>query len=100
MAMVVAAHASGAYAVRPAQPPASIVESSRRYELGKAIFNGSIALKPAAAIPRQEQRLRQLQQRLPAARRNSVDLASLAGRLTPEQLAALEHFLSIRYKIK
>jgi hypothetical protein len=28
-----------------------------------------------------------------------VDLASLAGRLSSEQMAALEYFLKIRYKV-
>jgi hypothetical protein len=92
---------SGSYCVRPVQPPARTIENSQKFELGKAIFVGKAALddQPRAQAPAQHVRLAQLQEKLPARVKKTVDLASLAGKLSREQMAALEYFLKVRYKV-
>ncbi len=75
-----------------------------RYELGKAIFLGKahIAAEVGAASDRarQEKRLGELQEQLPAKVRLGAGLPGLAGRLTSDQLSALEYYLHVRYKTK
>jgi hypothetical protein len=96
---------SGSYCLRPPRPPAGAVEDSQKYECGKAIFAGKVALseqtkeQPRAQVQMQYIRLRQLQEKLPARVKKTVDLPNLAGRLSSEQLAALEYFLKVRYKV-
>ncbi|MDX1984953.1 MAG: hypothetical protein SFV51_32070 [Bryobacteraceae bacterium] len=99
--------ASGSYSTRPPRPPEAVIQNSRRYELGKTIFAGKLELRsPAPGAERgqtervQAERLKELQSRLPTAKRLSVDLPAFAGKLTPDQMAALAYFLEIRYKIK
>lgn len=70
-------------------------------ELGRAIFNGKAKLSDADGNgDTQRERLNSLQAKLPGTVRKSVDLPSLAGRLTAQQLAALEAFLEARFEIK
>lgn len=95
-----AGFASGSYSSRPPQPPDAVIQNSRRYELGKAIFAGKLDLKDRAPQAAQLERLKDLQGRLPASKRASADLPALAGKLSPDQMTALEYFLEIRYKIK
>jgi hypothetical protein len=92
---------SGSYCLRPPMPPARAIEDSQKFELGKAIFAGKAALseQPRAQVPAQYTRLAQLQERLPARVKKAADLASLAGKLSGEQMAALEYFLKVRYKV-
>jgi hypothetical protein len=92
---------SGSYCLRPVQPPARTIENSQKFELGKAIFVVKVALDELskAQVPAQHIHLAQLQEKLPARVKKTVDLASLAGRLSSEQMAALEYFLKIRYKV-
>jgi hypothetical protein len=92
--------ASGNYSTRPPQPPAGIVENSRMYELGKAIFAGKATLYDSSTDARpQRARLSDLQQKLPPALKKTVDLPGMAGKLSPVQLEALEYFLKVRHKI-
>jgi len=93
--------ASGSYTPRPPQPPAHVIEDSGKYELGKAIFLGKAAFQASANVESEAQRARlaDLQEKLPARVRKTVDLPSLAGRLAPAQLLALEYFLKVRYKV-
>ena len=95
--------ASGSYMARPPRPPMQNGPEEARYEVGKAIFTRKMALPERhAAAPRDKQmeRLRQLQNKLPAQARSGVDLTGLAGRLSPGQFQALEHYLAVRYKIQ
>jgi hypothetical protein len=92
--------ASGSYSSRPPQPPDAVIQNSRRYELGKAIFAGKLELKDRGPQAGQLERLKGLQGRLPAAKRAAADLPALAGKLSADQMAALEYYLEIRYKIK
>ena len=93
--------ASGSYMIRPVHPPGRLVEDSQRYELGKAIFFGKTPLKEQGNTDKAAQRslLEGLQERLPARVRKTVDLPNLSGRLSDEQLVALQHFLHVRHKI-
>lgn len=92
---------SGSYVFQPPHPPAGIVEDSLKYELGKAIFAGKSGLKqqPAAQERAQFIRLAQLQEMLPARVKKTVALTDLAGKLSSEQMSALEYFLKVRHKI-
>lgn len=93
--------ASGSYMVHPVHPPGRLVEDSQKYELGKAIFFGKAPLKEKISMDRAAQRslLEGLQDRLPAKVKKTVDLPGLSGKLSDEQLFALQHFLRIRHKI-
>jgi hypothetical protein len=93
--------ASGNYSTRPPQPPAGIVENSRMYELGKAIFSGKATLNDSSSTDARPQRARlsDLQQKLPPSLKKTVDLPGMAGKLSPVQLEALEYFLKVRHKI-
>ena len=91
--------ASGSYNRPPGPPPASVDKA--RYNLGKHVFAGKAA--PATApgdAASQSVRLKELQGKLPKSARKSADLPALAGKLSNEQMTALEHFLEVRYKIK
>jgi hypothetical protein len=95
-----AALASGHYTQRAPQPGA--VAQVDDYELGKSLFLGRT---PVGAVQgqnrtRQAARLGELQEKLPPSVRKNADLPSLAGRLDPRQVAALEHYLAVRYKVK
>lgn len=91
--------ASGTYTRPPGPPPASMDKA--RYNLGKQVFAGKAA--PAAALgdaANQSARLKDLQGKLPKSAQKSADLPALAGKLSADQMSALEHFLEVRYKIK
>ena len=94
--------ASGSYMVRPVRPPDQVVKDSQKYELGKAIFLGKASIKEESGSEKAAQRVRlvQLQERLPARVRKTVDLSALSGRLSADQFAALQHFLKVRHKIE
>ena len=93
--------ASGSYMVRPVHPSGRLIEDSQRYELGKAIFFGKAPLKDQANADKGAQRsvLVGLQERLPPRVKKTIDLPTLSGRLSGEQLIALQHFLRVRHKI-
>jgi hypothetical protein len=93
--------ASGSYMPRPPQPAARVIEDSGRYELGKAIFAGTAELSTQVKADREAQcsRLTELQSKLPARLKKTVDLPGLAGKLSPAQLLALEYFLKVRHKV-
>jgi hypothetical protein len=94
--------ASGSY--RPSIPPRSSAESIDRelYNLGRAILLGKIPLTkkiPASAVPAQEARLRQLQEKLPKSVRDTTNLPRLAPFLSASDIQALEYYLLKRYQI-
>ena len=95
--------ASGSSIVRLPVPNVGAVSGGldrEKFGLGQKIFSGSAELsgrEPAAA---QREKLQALQTKLPgdvAAKRN---LPELAGKLLPEQLDALEYFVTQRYPSK
>ena len=92
--------ASGSYTARPIRPPVSTVDANR-YNIGKHIFSGKYEPgKPAGDATQQSPRLKQLQEKLPKAAQKTADLPALAGKLSNEQMQALEYYLAVRYKIK
>lgn len=97
--------ASGTYNARPPRPPKvegderGIVERDK-YALGKKVFNrkpDAAVAQPQANREAQQKRLAELQARLPASTQKKVNLPALAGKLTAEELEALEYYVSKRY---
>lgn len=100
LALPLAAFASGSYIARPPKPPAKESKSAvdrDRYRLGQHIFNDKVALSAAGDATSQRSRLDSLQTRLPESVARRKDLPKLAGRLTEEQLVALEYYVARRY---
>lgn len=93
------AGASGSYTARPPQPGAYGAPDRARYELGQRIFDGKLAPEAAADVDAaaQSERLARLEARLPQEVAASKNLKALAGKLTAEQLEALEYFVDERY---
>jgi hypothetical protein len=98
---------SGSYSSRPPRPPALIQMTKdadkEKYELGKRIYSGKARLsgQPATdAAKTQQARLRTLQARLPASAQKKTNLTTLAGRLTPAEMDALEYYVNKRFPIK
>ena len=90
---------SGTYAGRPPRPPENI--DAPKYELGKNLFVGTVLPKSGTADKAgQEARLKRLQDKLPRKVQPTVNLPALAGKLTPEQLAGVEYYLAVRFKVK
>ena len=90
--------ASGSYTSRPPQPRAEKQSLDRaKYSLGQRLFNGKVKPDAQADAAAQGPKLQTLQARLPARVSKKTDLSSLAGKLTPEQLDALEYYVNQRY---
>ena len=104
----VCVEASGSYTPRPPRPPGivrrdAVPEQRDKYEEGKRIYAGKTRLtakQTSAIAAEQEKRLRALQARLPESASKSTDLTALAGKLTWEQLDALEYYVTKRYPLK
>ena len=92
-------HASGSYSRPPGPPPTKV--DNAKYNLGKQVFAGKAA---PASVPgdaaTQSLRLKELQGNLPKSAKKSANLPLLAGKLSNEQMSAIEHFLEVRYKTK
>ena len=98
IALPVVSWASGSYA-RPVRPPIATIDVEK-YHLGKQIFTG--APPPATGSTdgaHHSERLKVLQAQLPPHAQRSASLESLAGKLDNDQLAALEYYLAVRYKV-
>lgn len=104
LAWPVGLSASGSYSARLPQPPAregkGAAVDRAKYDLGQKVFNGKTTLAATADAASQRTRLETLQARLPASVAKKKDLPALAGKLTEEQLTALEYFVRERYPIK
>jgi hypothetical protein len=95
-----AASASGSY-VRPASHRVGL-DDYPKYELGRSVSQGRIALpaperefmEPQALV------LESLASQLPRSARARIDLESLAGRLTSQQLDAVRYYLKVRYRVR
>ena len=90
--------ASGSYGGYPPRPPSS--DHRAKYSLGKSIFTRKIELKETSDKANQKSLLSEWQMKLPTSAQGRANLSELAGKLTDNQLAALEHYLAKRYKIK
>ncbi|WP_411823461.1 hypothetical protein [Leptospira sp. 'Mane'] len=74
-----------------------------KFHLGKAVFNQEVEFAPAVDKTKevaQAERLDYLQGSLPNTEKRRVNLPDFAGKLTEEQLDALEYFVSIRFNVK
>ncbi len=67
------------------------------YTLGKALFNGTVP--PGPGLLGSEASLKVMHAQLPDDARARSILPALAGKLSAEQLAALELFLAVRYRV-
>ena len=92
---------SGTYcACMPKPPPKSAQTVDRdKFDLGQKVFNGKTA--PVQGDPTgQRTRLAALQAQLPEKVAKKKDLTQLAGKITDQQLDALEYFIKERYPTK
>jgi len=99
LAAVSAAHASGSYVNRAPLPPAKAGQAKvdrAKYALGQKVFAGKAPAGAGDALS-QQPRLTVLQGRLPSKVAAKNDLTRLAGKLTEEQLSALEYYVGQRY---
>ena len=91
--------ASGSYVRRAPRPPDSVDRAS--YETGKKIFAGEFTpTDEARASEAEKQVLEDLQSQLPRTVQTRVDLPELNGKLSDEQMEALQYFLEKRYKVR
>lgn len=94
------ASASGSYCVCIPKPPVksdkAVKVDKDKFDLGQKVFNGKTA--PASGdASAQKPRLGELQKQLPEKVAKKTDLNALAGKLTTDQLSALEYFVQQRY---
>ncbi|MCG6153447.1 hypothetical protein [Leptospira bandrabouensis] len=77
-------------------------QDREKYHLGKAVYNQDITLEKQTNIKQidQEERLEYLQGSLPNTEKRRVNLPDFAGKLTEEQLQALEYFIQVRFNVK
>ncbi|TGL67462.1 hypothetical protein [Leptospira jelokensis] len=79
-------------------------QDREKYHLGKAIFNQEVSLEKQTNAnvntTDQEERLENLQGSLPNTEKRRVNLPDFSGKLTEEQLQALEYFIQVRFNIK
>ncbi len=77
-------------------------QDREKFHLGKSIYNQEIELGVLDKTKEtaQAERLDYLQGSLPNTEKRRVNLSDLAGKLSDEQLSALEYFISIRYNVK
>jgi hypothetical protein len=97
--------ASGTYRFSPPRPPIERENplDEELYALGRALFTGRVQMSGRASpalVGIQTSRLTFLQERLPRSLRNRVDLPAMAPLLSPNEMAALEYFVTERYRIQ
>jgi hypothetical protein len=102
---VTPAFASGSYAAP--RPPKAKSEAGmmmkldqEKYGLGQKIYDGKVDLMAHADAQMQMERLKMVQARVPADGGMRKDLVGLAGKLSPEQLDALEYYVNHRFAMK
>ncbi len=96
--------ASGSTYQRPprvvtAEDAAKSADKEKR-ALGQRLYNGRLRLNAMEDASVQKPRLEALQAILPASVAKKKDLPALAGKLTPEQLEALEAYVNRRHARK
>src|SRR5262245_653421 len=72
------------------------------YDQGAAVFESRFEKEAVAGLTArtQERRLKELQGKLPTAARDKVNLPRLAGKISDDQLAALEFYLAVKYRLR
>ncbi len=100
LAAPLAASASGSYCVCIPKPPLKTDKAAKvdkdKFDLGQKVFNGKTAPATGDASA-QQLRLSALQKQLPEKVAKKTDLNARAGKLTAEQLSALEYYVQQRY---
>ncbi len=97
------AFASGTSAGRMPKPSNSKEADKldrEKYGLGQKIYDGKVKVMASGDAAVQMDKLKVLQGRLPAKVAKKKDLVSFAGKLTTEQLEALEYFVQQRFPVK
>jgi hypothetical protein len=95
--------ASGSYTSRLPQPPSKAGTGAKvdraKFDLGQKVYNGKTAPVETSApnATAQRVRLEAVQRQLPPKVAVKKDLTTLAGKITDEQLEALEYFVKERY---
>lgn len=98
LALPVTASASGSYTSRPPQPGVAKKGLDRaKYSLGQKLFNGKVEPSGQGDAAAQKEDLTRLQGMLPKKTAAKKDLTLMAGKLSPEQLDALNYYVSNRY---
>lgn len=101
VALPAAAFASGTYTSRPPRPPSRTEGHERldsaKYELGKRVYNKKSTLGTVSGATGQEERLRAIEARLPEKEQKKANLTALAGKLSAEQLDALDYYVAQRF---
>ena len=91
--------ASGTYCACMPKPPLKVKGTSvdrDRYDLGQKVYNGKAAPGQGDAAA-QRTRLQALQTQLPENVAKKKDLTAMAGKLSEQQLSALEYYVQQRY---
>ncbi len=95
------AHASGSYSARPPRVPdkaeAGAMSEKQKTALGLQVFNDRAKLVADGDMAAQKPRLAKLQAMLPADVAAKKELTKFAGKLTADQIAALEHYVMTRF---
>lgn len=71
-----------------------------KYTLGQKVYDGGAMTPGEGDTDAQMERLKVVQAKLPADAAKMKDLVALAGKLSTEQLAALEYFVEQRFAMK
>ena len=102
LAVAVKAQASGSYRISMPKPrnEAKTTVDRDKYALGQQVFTGQANLTAQSDMAVQKPRLEKCQASLPQSAAKSKSLTALAGKLSDEQLVALEYYLSHRYLMK
>ena len=103
--IVIPAYASGSYS--PTRPPKAETGAGmtmkldqEKYGLGQKIYDGKVDLMAHSNAQMQKERLKMIQARVPADVAMKKDFGGLAGRLSPQQLDALEYYVNHRFAMK
>ena len=91
--------ASGSYCACMPKPPLRVKSAQvdrDRYDLGQKVYNEKAAPGQGDAAA-QRTRLQALQSQLPASVAKTKDLTAMAGKLSEQQLSALEYYVQQRY---
>jgi hypothetical protein len=103
--IVMPAYASGSYSTT--RPPKAKAEAGmamkldqEKYGLGQKIYDGKVELMAHSDAQMQKERLKMIQASVPADVAMKKDIVGLAGRLSPQQLDALEYYVTHRFPMK
>jgi hypothetical protein len=93
------AEASGSYVPPTGRVPSNRISNtdSNLYALGQKTFEGKMMSAGAGDVNSQKSKLMSLQSKIPV--NSGTDLTKYAGKITDEQLKALEYYISKRFGV-